>query len=218
MTDADAAFQSTWLQFCAAPHLLGPSPGERARWAAGRPRYAVWAIRIEHEGVLGRIAMLQTQLAAWTRPIDLSDIHVTVWVAGFPCAEPSLNDDIRAVDLDRQTDALQGEPSFRLSIGRANSFTTAPFLEVRDLDGGLDRIRSILAACGPPELRFAAYRPHVTIGTATASHPVPPVRACLEPHRQLASIEVGVRCIEQLRFDASQPGARLHTHRTVVLS
>jgi len=216
VTDDD--FRATWQQFCDAPQLLGPTPGVREQWASGRPHYAVWAIRIDDDAVTRRVATLQAQLAAWTRPVDLSDLHVTTWVAGFPSGSPSRDDDIRDVDLDRQTNALHGQRAFRLAIGRANSFTTAPFLEVVDLDGGLERIRSVLAVCGPPELRFAPYRPHVTIGTATANHPVAPVRACLEAHRHLAPIEVEVRSLQQLRFDAAHPGARLHTHRTVALS
>ena len=210
-------FRATWQEFCAAPRLLGPTPGVREQWAAGRPHYAIWAVRIDDAEVTRRIANLQARLTAWTRPVDLADLHVTAWVAGFPSENPSLDDDIDVVDLDRQADALRGQGSFRLMIGSANSFTTAPFLEVIDLDGGLSRLRQVLDACGPPELRFAPYRPHVTIGTATADHPVAPVRACLEAHRHLPPIEVEVRGVEQVRFDASRPGARLHTHRTVVL-
>jgi len=212
------AFATTWTQFCTATHLLGPTPGVRERWAAGRTQYAVWAIRIRSDAVSQRVALLQDSLRPWTRPIPSTDLHVTTWVAGFPTVEPTLDDDIHEDALALQSAALGGQSSFRLAIGAANSFTTAPFLEVHDPDGGLARIRAALEAQGPRELRFAPYTPHLTIGTATANHLVAPLRACLEPYRRLPTIEVQVQCIEQLRFDAARPGARLQTHHTVRLS
>lgn len=211
-------FPAVWERFCSAPGLLGPTPGVRADWAAGRPQYAVWAIRIHAPAVQKRVLELQAGLTSWTRPVPAHDLHVTTWVAGFPSTAPQRDDDIHEQALAAQVRALHGQSSFRLAIGGANSFTTAPFLEVYDLDGGLARVRTVLEQQGPRELRFAPYVPHVTLGTVTADHPVAPLRTFIEPHRQLAPIEVQVRCIEQLRFDAAQPGARLHTHHTVHLA
>jgi 2'-5' RNA ligase len=213
---ANDAFAATWERFCAAPHLLGPTPGVRERWAAGRADYAVWAIRIHAEAILQRATHLQAALTSWTRPTPPTDLHVTTWVAGFPSEHPTHNDDIHEDALKAQAEALRGHRSFRIAIGGANSFTTAPFLEVHDLDGGLAQVRAVLQQQGPPELRFAPYVPHVTLGTATADHSVAPLRARLEPHRHQPLIEVQVQRIEQLRFDATQPGARLHTHHTVL--
>jgi len=219
-TDAAGALSdATWSRFCAAPHLLGPTPGHRAQWAAGRVDYAVWAVRLTSEAVSQRIAALQALLGDWMHAIPPADFHITTWVAGFPThALPTRSDDISEADLERQAATLARHPPFRLGIGGANSFTTASFLEVIDLDGTLASLRNSLTRTGPPELRFAPYIPHVTLGTATGNHPTAAIQACLQPHRQLPLIEVQVSQVEEVRFDARQSGAPLHTHRTVHLS
>ena len=211
-------FDATWDHFCSSPHLLGPTPGHRAAWAAGRPAYAVWAIRLTSPALRDRVRRVQAALPASIRPTDPADLHITVWVAGFPTLDaPERDDDIRAVDLARQGDALARCSGLRLHIGGANSFTTAPFLEVFDPDDGLADLRGALTRCGPPELRFAAYQPHVTLGTARMDAPTAPVVKALTAYRRAPLIEVGVRRVEQLRFDAACTGAALQTHQTVPL-
>ena len=216
--DLHATFAATWQTFCAAPRMLGPTSGHRAQWAAGRTTYAVWGIRVSAESVLERVAAVQQELGSGVRKMPLGELHITCWVAGFPTSvSPVHNDDIREAALERQAEALQDHRSFRLLVGGTNSFTTAPFLEVYDPDGGLASLRQTLARCGPNEVRFAPYQPHVTVGTARADIPTASVQACLAARRGLPAIELTVRCVEQLRFDACQPGAALHTHCMVSL-
>ena len=213
-----ATFSATWKQFCAAPHMLGPTPGHRTHWAAGRATYAIWGIRVSEESVLERVAAIQSELGPRIRKTPLDELHITCWVAGFPTSTSrSHNDDIPEAALERQAAVLQNHRSFRLLVGGANSFTTAPFLEVFDPDGGLASLRQTLARCGPAELRFAPYQPHVTLGTASSDIPTASVRASLAAHRQLSAIELTVNRFEQLRFDALRPGASLHTHCMVSL-
>ena len=217
-TVAAEAFRTNWERFCAAERFLGPTPGHREAWAAGRGTYAVWAVRVEAEAVRRRVAAIQHTLPEGLRRIPRVDLHVTVWVGGFPTqGVPGRDDDIREEDLARQARDLAGCRGFRLQVGSANSFTTAPFLEVFDPDGGLAAVRSVLARGGPPELRFAPFLPHLTLATADRDVPVARVRPVLLPHRQLPMLEVGVRQIAQIRFDAVRPGAPLRTHCTVDL-
>lgn len=199
--------------------MLGPTPGHREAWAAGRTHYAVWGIRVSADPVCRRARTVQDALPAGVRPLDASDLHVTVWVGGFPTASaPSHDDDIAEAALERQAQVLAGCRSFRLHVGGTNSFTTAPFLEVTDPDGGLAALRAALGRAGPAELRFAPFLPHLTLGTATTNLPTARVRAALLPHRAAAPLEVGVCQVEQLRFDATRPGAPLKTHCSVDLS
>ena len=218
LDEARARFAATWSTFCAAPRMLGPTPGHRQEWAAGRTRYAVWGIRVRAEAVRERASALQGMLGPNIRKIPLEDLHITVWVAGFPTAAALVHsDDIPEAALEEQAAALQAHRSFRLVVGGSNSFRTAPFLEVFDLDGGLASLRQTLGRCGPPELRFAPYQPHITLGSASTDIPTASVRRVLSAHRELPVIELTVRCIEQLRFDALEPRAVLQTHNMVTL-
>lgn len=213
------AFAATWQSFCAADRLLGPTPGHREAWAGGRRTYAVWGVRVSTEAVHRRVHAVQNSLPAGLRRLPLADLHVTIWVAGFPTDDhPTRNDDIREADLDAHAHALAGCGRFRLRIGAANSFTTAPFLEVFDPDGGLAAVRGALDRSGPRELRFAAFQPHLTLATATEDRPTAPLRDALLPHRLAPPLEVDVCRIDQLRFDATCPAASLQTHRSVDLS
>ncbi len=215
---ADAAFAETWDTFCGAPCMQGPTPGHREAWAAGRSTYAVWAVRVESEALHDRVTRIQSELGASLRPVPLEDLHVTTWVAGFPTAvAPVQDDDIPEEALERQAAAVQGLGPFRLRVGGANSFTTAPFLEVFDPEEGLLRLRQALTRCGPPELRFASYQPHITLATALDDVPTAPLREVLGAHRGLTALELPVEQLVQLRFDARLPGSPLHTHCTVPL-
>ncbi|MFO7985629.1 MAG: hypothetical protein R6U38_07160 [Desulfatiglandaceae bacterium] len=55
-------------------------------------------------------------------------------------------------------------PPFDLDIRGINSFATAPFLEVSDPGGGIQRIRNLLFSTHS-EIRMETYVPHLTQGT-----------------------------------------------------
>lgn len=138
-----------------------------------------------------------------------ADLHVTLFVAGFPTDAPEHDDDVGWSVLQRQRDRLRF-PGFSIEVGAANSFSSAPFLEVWDVGGGIARVRSQLAGEGS-EQRFAAYQPHLTIGTYRRSEAAAPVRAVLQRWREAPRVQVGVSSVELVTFDATRAGSALET-------
>lgn len=205
-------FTVTWRQFLDAPQTLGPSPGVRAQWHKGRARYAVWLCRLRSLALTERVAAIAAQLGDAIHPIPADDIHVTVYVAGFPAETPTHSDDISWETLVQQRGQLQRH--FRptvLEIGCASSFSTAAFLEVRDPSQVLCTVRDALGAA-TRELRFGPYQPHVTIGVYRDSRPTGPIIEALQQWRGLTPIPVSVDAVELVTFDAATQGSRLDTH------
>ncbi len=217
--------EALWGAFCESERTLGPRVGVRDEWRAGRARYCVWALRVDDPAIRQRVADVAAALGDWIRPVPLGQLHVTLFVAGFPCVLPRADDDVPRRLLLAQARALgervRGSGPVRLTVGAANSFATAAFLEVQDTRGALSEQRCVLAAefstCGRREIRFAPYVPHVTVGTYDADHPVVPIADALRDFRSLSALPLEVRNVELVDFDASLEHAPLRTLLSVSL-
>lgn len=213
-------FDATFRAFTSRSRTLGPTPGAQEAWHRGRTRYAVWAIRIDEPRVLARVASLRTALGDAIEAIPAADLHVTTFVAGFPCSgEPRHDDDIPWSVLDAQAVTLHRalDTPIPLEIGGANAFASCAFLDVHDARGGLARLRRALAE-KHREIRFESYTPHVTVGRFRATRPTPPIAATLAQHRPAPPIRVTANAIDLVTFDARHDGhAPLVTERIVRL-
>ncbi|MFN7144390.1 MAG: 2'-5' RNA ligase family protein [Myxococcota bacterium] len=210
-------FDEVWQRFLAAPTTLGPTPGVREAWHRGRPRYAVWALRVEEAPIRARAAALADHLAPHG-VLPFRDPHITVFVAGFPTAVPLADDDVAEHVLAAQVDALRAcrLPPPRLAVGGLNAFLSCPVLEVLDPHGDLARLRAPLAALHP-EIRFAPYLPHLTVGTFGDTRPTAPVAAAVAPFRGLPPLPLAPRAVDLVSFDADDVGGPLHTLASVPL-
>ncbi len=211
------ALDATWAAFAAAGQTCGPSPGERDAWLRGRSRYLVWVVRADGVAVRARVRAAAEALGTAIRPVALSDLHVTVWVAGFSCDRVRFDDDVDPAVIDAQLRALSGATAFRLDVGGVNSFTSTPFLEVDDPNGGLAALRRRLGA-HHDELRFSPYRPHLSVGSYVDSRPVAPLITALSPLRRLPPLAVDIDAVELCAFDGRVPGAPLRTLHRVALA
>ncbi|MFN7950632.1 MAG: 2'-5' RNA ligase family protein [bacterium] len=216
----DVDLDATFHAFRARTVTLGPTAGARESWHRGRTRYAVWVLRIDASEVLARMARIAAALADAIEPVAAADAHVTTFVAGFPCQDPPAHDDdVPWTVLDAQAAAL-ASASLRpveIEMGGANAFASCAFLDVKDPHRTLARVRDELARVHP-EVRFAPYTPHVTIGRFRDVRPTAPIASALHPHRPLPPIRVTVRTLELVTFDAHRDGhATLLTERRVRL-
>ena len=163
-----------------------------------------------------RMASLAAALGPSIRAIDSSQAHITLFVSGFIAEVPRLDDDVAPSVLLRQRDALAAaDLSLSLSVGPANSFSTAAFLEVHER-GGLSRARALLSGQGD-ELRFGLYHPHVTVGVYRDTRPAAPLAAALSAGRTLPPLSVRPDAIELVVFDAHVEGSPLLTRHRVSL-
>ncbi|MCB9745195.1 MAG: 2'-5' RNA ligase family protein [Alphaproteobacteria bacterium] len=197
-----------WERFLEGPETLGPTPGVRERWHRGRRRFVAWALRVDAAVVRARVAEAQAALGGWVRPSAPEELHVTLWVLGFPSEAPEQDDELPTEDLARMAKALEGAGPVALHVGGLNAFLSAPFLEVTCPDGSLGRLRERLGPLSR-ELRFAPYLPHLTVGVFRESLPTGLISARLRALREATPIPLTVSEAHLCEIDAFDGEARL---------
>ena len=160
-------------------------------WHRGRPRYGVWLLLIEQPEWLAYIADIQQRLSRFIYPQLHRQAHITLFVCGFPQTEQRFNDDVHPDKIDAQRQRLTDAqlPAFNLQLDQVDAFPTIAFLSLKGDLAPLERIRQTLALdC--PELRYADFVPHITLGLfrdafsaaelrhAVAQLPAPPSTPC----------------------------------------
>ncbi len=176
-------------------------------WRAGRHRYAVWAIDLDHDWLREASESMRQHCADLLLPNYARQPHVTLRICGFPRRDRRLGDNYTQADLAAQVSALESariEP-FPISIGALDTFTTAPYFSVLDSECGIARSRQALAmpaGDGPGEKGFP-YVPHVTFGLYGGRFPLADVmpRLCSEPEVQ--NVRLTVRQLTLMIYEAS---------------
>lgn len=197
----EARWEESWRAFQGAAATLGPDPGVRESWRRGRDRYAVWLLRVNDAAVRARVARVRAAFDGELVPVADEDLHITVWVAGFPTDRPALDDDIDEGVLRRQADALRGAAEVRLAVGGLHPFLTCLVLRVDDSRGELGALHERLAL-GPAELRFGPWLPHITVGRFPAARPTAELTARVGALRAQAALPICLREIERVDLDA----------------
>jgi 2'-5' RNA ligase len=150
-----------------------PSPmHDHPDWHRGRKDYSVWLIELGSMGVIQKVGAAREHLSDFLIQPYQRQPHITVLVCGFLTDTPLYNDDYSAGHFESHLHLLReaaGKP-FTVEIGGLNSFASAPFLEVADLEGGLDRIRALLLTTGK-EIGRSDYTPHITVGLYSGAFP-----------------------------------------------
>ena len=206
-------FAETWEQFCARERTLGPSEGVIESWRRGRDRYAVWTLRVTDPLVIARMTAVASRLEGAIVPVGPEDAHVTAWACGFPVAVPRNDDDVAEAIIAAQRAAVASVPRPRIVVGAPNAFATCAFLEVHDPHGDLAALRATLAVPGAKEVRFARYRPHVTVGRFVDTSPAAPIAAVLE---SLRSALVELRAVRDLDLELIELDARAPDRLTTI--
>lgn len=186
--------QQRWESFLRVPVRQGLSADQVAQWAAGRPAYAVWLALIDDESVLARVAEVAQALAPWCLPGYLRQPHITIAAAGFPTDLPVGDEDYGVTSFTENVASLQAlaMPAFDIQVGGANSFGTAPYLEVYDVTEGLRTLQGQLCAWTRAG-KSMCYLPHITVGMYQDDTAFAPVHAALTPWRELPALTLPVR-------------------------
>ena len=157
--------QTVWGEFL----NLGRTPPTEKRdyveWHRGRKEYAVWTIGIQSQSVQSRFDAARGHMAEFLFEPYRRQPHVTLFVCGFLTEIKRFQDDYTVEELERCIRELkEAKPApFEIKIGGINSFGAAPFLEVFDVSGGIERIRNVLSGTRS-EIREGDYIPHLTLG------------------------------------------------------
>lgn len=146
-------------------HTIAAEKRDFPEWHHGRKTYAAWILRCDAPAIQEKFEAARIHLAEYLLEPYRRQPHITLFVCGFLVDEPQYNDDFTPAHLNTQIQTLERTHVHpcEIEIGGLNSFASAPFLEVHDLAGCIQRLRKILAT-GAPEFRTAPYIPHLTIG------------------------------------------------------
>ena len=178
-----------------------------ADWRAGRHRYAVWAIDLDHDWLREASEKMRQHCADLLLPDYARQPHVTLRICGFPGPDRKLGDNYTQADLAAQVSALESariEP-FRISIGTLDTFTTAPYFSVLDIECGIAHARQALAkpsGDGPGEKDFP-FVPHVTFGLYGGRFPMPDVVRRLHSAPVVTSAQLTVKRLALMTYEAS---------------
>ena len=176
-------------------------------WRAGRHRYAVWAIDLDHDWLCEANEKMRRHFADLLLPDYARQPHITLRICGFPSPDRRLDDDYTHADFNDQISALKSariEP-FPISIGALDTFTTAPYFSVLDIEGGIARARQALAmpaGDGPGETGFP-YIPHVTFGLYGGRFLMSDVVDRLHSAPEATSIRLTVNRLTLMTYEAS---------------
>ena len=145
-----------------------------ADWRAGRHRYAVWAIALDHDWLREASEEVRQHCADLLLPNYARQPHITLRICGFLAPERRRDDDFTHADFLSQVCALKSSliQPFSIKVGAADTFTTAPYLSVLDIDGGIARARQALAmplGDGPGEKGLLTSPMSPSASTADAS-------------------------------------------------
>lgn len=138
---------------------------DHPEWHRGRELYSLWLIELDDQAVHPRVEAARKHLGGLLHSTYARQPHITLFVCGFLVDVPRFDDDFSMQQVLLQERALHDAAiaAFRVDIGGLNSFSTAPFLEVVDRDGGIERVRAILS-CTESEIGRSTFIPHVTVG------------------------------------------------------
>lgn len=134
-----------------------------SEWHKGRKYYCVWCVLIDQEDIVQRVKQAQQLLHPALHIQTQRQVHLSLFINGFICLEPSNKDDCSISNLEHQIRCLEQLKlaPFTLAITGLDSFSSAAFLQV-NVSAQLNLLRKSLLIV--PEIRFQPYIPHITVG------------------------------------------------------
>lgn len=179
--------------FDQAACALPATTADRPDWHRGRTRYGLWMLTIDDPAIHQRWQSAHRHLTDYLLPAPQRQPHISLFVCGFPGTQRQWDDDFPHADLAQQKARLQAArlPPFELRIGGLDSFASAAFLQVQDPQDRLAGLRSALACI--PEIRFAPFVPHLTVGLYARSLPVSSIRSRLQTFADTKPLALTVR-------------------------
>lgn len=137
-----------------------------SEWHRGRSDYGLWYLEIDQPELIEYLDQIRADFSDLLIPANQRQYHITLFVCGFlRSAEKQYNDDFQIQQLQQQMKQLQNLElaSFELEIAQLDSFSSALFLQVKDTDQILEKIRRQLASVSD-EIAALEYCPHITLG------------------------------------------------------
>lgn len=207
----DAVFEHARAAFATAGQTLQNVRRDFPEWHRGRPRYALWALDVDVTSVRAAVAGAARHLDGYLLDNYRRQPHITLALCGFPTGSPEHPDDFGPAALGAQLAALQAQAPapFAVEIGQLASFSSAPFLAARDVDGGIHALRRALTGEQPEP--GGPYTPHVTVGLYGGAWPTARVQAQLDGFDGQAAIHCPIERLSLMSYAAPEIGGPLET-------
>lgn len=207
----DAVFEHARAAFATAGQTLQNVRRDFPEWHRGRPRYALWALDVDVAPVREAVAGATWHLDGYLLDDYRRQPHITLALCGFPSNSPQHADDFGPAALCAQVAALQARAPapFTVEIGQLASFSSAPFLAARDVDGGIGKLRSALT--GASSEPGGPYTPHVTVGLYGGAWPTARVQAQLDGFDNHSAIHYRIERLSLMSYAAPEIGGPLAT-------
>lgn len=210
--DQDEAYRRVWQAFRAF-RTLADGRHDTVDWRSHEGVYGVCVVRVPPAAVEAELGPFRRALAVhpFVRIHPDHFLHITLQELGFVCERPGRPDEITPARFEEFATAAAGAIAetrpFDLSLGGANSFQDAVFLDVHDR-GRCARLHTRLfeLAAIPRAPRYP-YLPHSTVAHYTAEVPVdglPALIARWRDHR-FGTFRVDEVEIVTLRLDEPYP-------------
>ncbi|MGE3541069.1 MAG: 2'-5' RNA ligase family protein [Candidatus Tectimicrobiota bacterium] len=209
------AVQADRAAFLALGRTTAIQRQDYSAWHRGRAWYAVWVVDFVDVDILAYLRQLREHFADMLFNPCARQPHVTVFVSGFWVQQAQWDDDYTPAQYQAQQRRLQhlDLPAFAIGLGAINSFASALYVEVHDLEQGLATVRQALAEV-MPELRWGPYIPHVTIGVYRAALPTAAVVQRMQRSAPQCLRRVRVQGVHLVTYAARELLGPLHTRYT----
>ena len=150
---------------CQGQETIPVLVGDYSAWHRGRKDYSLWLIESDNEEICRHVEAAREHLSEFLIKPYRRQPHITAFVCGFLVDTPHYDDDYGSGQFRVHAQALKDANvgPFFIEIGGLNSFSSAPFLEVNDLEGGIDTVRAILSTTAK-EIETSHFTPHITVG------------------------------------------------------
>lgn len=212
MTEAPAdLFTQARAAFAAAGHTIENVRRDFPEWHLGRPHYALWALDVDTAPIRDAMAAAAAHLDGLLLGGYRRQAHITLALCGFPTDTPRHADDFGPDALARHVAALEasGIEAFTLQIGGLASFSSAPFLAVHDVGGGIARLRHALT--GSAAEPGGAYTPHLTVGLYAGAWPTAALLPRLDAFEAGPPLGCRIDGVSLMRYAAPDIGGPLET-------
>jgi 2'-5' RNA ligase len=210
--DEARAFRRIWEAFRRTPRLAD-GRHDTPDWRSRAGPFAVCCVRLQAAALQPALDRLRADLRRFpfVRIHPDGFLHVMLQELGFVCERPARRDEIDPARLEELADAAAGvgreSRPFSLSLGGANAFQDAVFLEVDDGARCARLHRRLREVAGPVGEPRYPYLPHATVAHFTGDAPATGLVEALEPFRRqvFGRQHVGEIEIVTLRNDEPYP-------------
>jgi 2'-5' RNA ligase len=206
----DHAYART--QFTKRNHTIKNINRDFHEWHMGRLHYAIWAIDIDSPEVRQQVLVAEQHLAGLLLENYARKPHITLSVCGFLSDKAEHADDFEANLLEVQLANLNqlNLTPFEIEINALASFSSAPFLHVKDASNSIAVLNECLNL-GMPHNQQDKYIPHITVGLYADAWLSDEVNIKLDSFARTVAVRCKVNRISLMSYNPAEICGALRT-------